>query len=161
MQSLHALIPRLRDDSGQTTVEFALLVPLLCVLLVLSVDTGRAALCWLDATHLANRGARLAAVNSAPPSGSTLQDLIRSEAVASDMRGDESTSSIPSPATVCIDFPPNPETGTTGQKGDPVKVTVSLDYHLIPYLDTTLPLKGSSTMRLEQQPTTYTEGCSS
>lgn len=154
------LLRRLGGSSGQTTVEFAFVVPLLCILLIVSVDLGRAVLCWLDATHLANMGARLAAVNSGPPSGTTLQDWIRGEAVSKDVRGADSTSSVPSPARVCIDFPTNQQTQTAGQKGDPVRVTVSVDYHLIPFVGMTLPLEGSATMRLEQAPT-FASGCSS
>lgn len=142
MRVLQQLLQRLRGTSGQTTIEFALVVPLLCVLVLAFVDFGRAVLCWLDATHLANMGARAAAVSNWP-GGMTLQDWIRSKAIGSDMRGDESSSSVPSPARVCISFPADKS----------VEVTVSVDYHLIPFVGVRVPLAGSSTMRIEQPPT--------
>lgn len=150
------LLRRLGGSSGQTTVEFAFVIPLLCILLIASVDFGRAVLCWLDSTHLANLGARMAAVNTAPPGGTTLQSWLVTQAVSKDMAGKGSTSSVPSPAKVCITFPDG------AAAGNPVTVTVSVDYHLIPFVGTTLPLKGSSTMRLEKDPPySYSAGCSS
>lgn len=143
MQSSHGLLQRLRGDSGQTTVELALVVPLLCFLLVLSVDFGRAVLYWLDATHLANLGAREAAVNYVPSDNLTLQQWIQSQALSKDVR-DSSDSRV----SICI-----PE--GDGMKGDPVRVTVSFPYKLVSfpfihYSGPTLTLTGKSTMRLEQ-----------
>jgi hypothetical protein len=49
-------------------VEFALVVPLVLLLLVGMIDFGRAFTYWIDETHLANEAARFAAVNKVPGS---------------------------------------------------------------------------------------------
>jgi Flp pilus assembly protein TadG len=54
------------SESGQATVELAIVLPILVLLLVAMVDLGRAYNYWIDATHLANEGARLAAVGKSP-----------------------------------------------------------------------------------------------
>ena len=64
---------RLRhDESGVAITEFALVLPLLLLLLLGMIDFGKAINYWIDETHLANEGARWAAVNKNPGSGSGL-----------------------------------------------------------------------------------------
>jgi Flp pilus assembly protein TadG len=140
-------------------VEFALVLPLLMLLVVGLVDFGRALNYWIDATHLANIGARQAAVNHNPDGSGSLQNWIRGSADTSELR-DGGTNSVPAAAQVCINFPDG-----SAQVGDPVEATVSVNYSWIPLLgeaigvgDTTLT--GSATMRLEQEPSEYAEGCS-
>ena len=53
-------------ESGVALVEFAMVLPLLLILLLLILDFGRAINYWIDTTHLASEGARLAAVDKAP-----------------------------------------------------------------------------------------------
>ena len=104
-------------------------------------------------TQLANEGARWAVVDKNPGSGS-LQAYIKS-------RGD--TAQIRNNATVCITFP-----GSSANIGDPVLVTVSVNYTFLQYLRNVLPghvaskaIAGSATMRLEQIPTHFSAGCTS
>jgi len=140
-------------------VEFALVLPLLMLLVIGLVDFGRALNYWIDATHLANIGARQAAVDH-NPGGGTLQEWIRDSADTSELRAG-GTSSVPSAAEVCINFPDG-----SAEVGDSVETTVSVDYNWIPLLGdaiggaTTTTLTGSATMRLEAEPSEYSEGCS-
>jgi Flp pilus assembly protein TadG len=143
---------RARAESGQSAVEFALVVPFICLLLLALVDFGKAVNYWLDANHLANEGARLAAVlGDQPPPAGGLQQWIQQQAETNELRN--GTGSVTSPAQVCISFPAGREIGK------PVTVTVRAAYQWIPFVGGgTLDITGSSTMRLEQLPT-YADGC--
>ena len=152
---------RLRSERGQAAVEFALVVPVLCLVVLALIDFGKAINYWLDANHLANEGARLAAVlgDSAQPSP-TLTQWVQQQAETSELR--DGTGSVTSPAKICVTFLPGP-TGTTGQIGDPVKVTVSAPYKWIPFVGAgTFTISANATMRLERQPPAGLNGqCSS
>ena len=151
-----------RNEKGTALVEFAMILPILALLLFGVLDFGKAFNYWNDETHLAAEGARWAVVNSNPGSG-TLQQYIQQQADTSELR---------SLATVCVSFPTNPDTGTSQQVGDPVSVTVKANYPWIPFLRSrihilggtsvqlTLPgsISGTATMRLEALPTSYSAG---
>ena len=135
-------------------MEFALLLPVLTLLLFGMLDFGKAFNYWIDATHLANEGARFAVVNKNPGSGITLQQYIQQQGTTSELVNG-GTSSVPSGATVCISFP-----NGTAQVGDPVKVDVAVDYYWLPFIgnrisSTKATIRGTSTMRLEALPTNY------
>src|SRR5437867_1360914 len=51
-----------KDTRGTALAELALVLPLLLVLIMGMLDFGKAFNEWIDETHLANEGARLAAV---------------------------------------------------------------------------------------------------
>ena len=55
-----------RNEDGAALVEFVLVLPLLLLLLIGMLDLGKAFNYWIDETHLANEGARYAAVNKNP-----------------------------------------------------------------------------------------------
>ncbi len=57
---------RLQQERGAALAELAIVMPLLLVLLFGMIDFGRAFTNWIDETHLANTGARLAAVSYCP-----------------------------------------------------------------------------------------------
>jgi Flp pilus assembly protein TadG len=155
-----------RNESGQALVEFALVLPILLLILLGMLDFGKGINYWIDQTHLANEGVRFAAVNRNPGSG-TLQQYILSQADTTELRNG-GTSSLPSKATVCISFPSG-----TSSVGDPVRVTMSANYHWMYFFShlkyygkplanvTTRTITGQATMRLEARPTNYTAGCSS
>src|SRR5438034_9365803 len=130
MQLLHRHIDRLRCDRGTAIVEFSIVLPLLLLLLFGIVDFAKAWNYTNDMTHLANEGARQAAVNNNPGSGSgkTLQQYIASQAESSELKNGGSTS-IPTAALGCIYFPDGAAT-----VGHPVQVRVYANYHLIPFL---------------------------
>ncbi len=143
---------RARSERGQSAVEFALVVPFICLLVLALVDFGKAVNYWLDANHLANEGARLAAVlGDQPAPGGNLQQWVQQQAETSELRN--GTGSVSSAAQVCVSFPDGREIGK------PVTVTVTAPYKWIPFIGGTLDISGSSTMRLEQLPT-YADGCS-
>jgi len=145
-------------EAGVAVVELALVLPLLMVLLLGILDFGRAFNYWIDQTHLANEGARWAAVNKNPGSG-TLQEYVRSQANTAELR-EGGTASVPGPIEICISFP-----NGTSQVGDPVRVTASASYNWLPFLGdrigiTSTSISAAATMRLEAAPSVYTAGCS-
>jgi Flp pilus assembly protein TadG len=153
----------LRDESGVALVEFALVLPLLLLLLFGMLDFGKAFNYWIDETHLANETARWAVVNNNPGSGS-LQAWALSQADTAELQNG-GTSSVPTQAQVCITFPTNSQTGTSGLVGDPVRVTVSVGYNWLPFVgnrigSTSVTVVGDATMRLEAVPTNFSSGCS-
>jgi Flp pilus assembly protein TadG len=166
MQRLQSHIERLRSESGTSTIEFAIVVPLLLLILFGIIDFAKAWNYTNDMTHVANTGARFAAVNNNPGGTTqTLQQYIVSQSESSELRTG-GTSSISTAAFACIDFPDG-----TAAAGHPVRVRVRVEYAFIPFLpnwmggSTSVNLTGSSTMRLEQTPTNYSTagnpaGCS-
>jgi Flp pilus assembly protein TadG len=144
---LRRVLPFLRGRSGAAAVEFAVVLPVLLLFVFGILDFGRALNYDNDATHLANEGARFAAVNTNPGGGS-LASWIKSQGDTSEMRGD---------STVCVSFPTNIVTGTSMQVGDPVQVTVAVNFPWVPYLKRFLgastTMTGKAIMRLEQPPT--------
>jgi Flp pilus assembly protein TadG len=152
---------RFRREDGQAAVEFALCVPVLCLIVLALIDFGKAVNYWLDANQLANVGARLAAVAGTTPQPSpTLTQWVQQKAETTELRN--GTGSVTSPAKVCITFLTGPS-GTTGQIGDPVKVTVTAPYKWIPFVGgATLNISADATMRLESRPDPALNGqCSS
>jgi Flp pilus assembly protein TadG len=149
-----------RHEDGVALVEFALVAPLLLVILFGMLDFGRTFNYWIDATHLANEGARWAVVNKNPASSGSLQDYIQEQADTDELRNGGS-SAVPDALEVCITFP----NGAT--VGNPVRVTASVTYNWLPFLSeqalgglTSTTVSSSSTMRLEAPPTAYSAGCS-
>ena len=150
-----------REEHGVALVEFALVAPLLLVILFAMLDFGRTFNYWIDATHLANEGARWAVVNKNPASSGSLQQYIQQQADTDELRNGGS-SSVPSALQVCISFPSGSST-----VGNPVEVTASVTYNWLPFLSsqalgglTSTTVSSSSTMRLEAPPTNYSAGCS-
>ena len=149
-----------RRQEGAALVEFTLVLPILLLVLIGMLEFGRVFNYWIDETHLANVAARFAAVDRNPGPGGTLQESVQQQADTDELR-DGGTASVPAGAQVCIEFPD----GGSGV-GDPVEATVSVDYNWMPLIGealggvTTTTLTGSATMRLEAEPSEYTEGCS-
>jgi Flp pilus assembly protein TadG len=148
---------RLGSEDGAALVEFALVLPILVLLLFSMLDFGKAFNYWIGETHLANEGARWAAVNK-NPGGSSLQQYIQSQATTPELRNG-GTASVPNPAEVCISFP-----NGTANVGDPVRVSVSVNYNWLPFIGNQTgvaqaSLTASSTMRLEALPSNYSAGC--
>jgi len=130
-----------RDESGQTLVEFAVVLPLVLLLLLGIMDFGKAFNYWITENQVAAEGARRAAVNLG---AATLQPYVLSQIKISELHDN---------ASVCVSFPQGP-TGTTKKVGDPVKVTVAIKYLWLPVVKRfgqigTLTLRNTATMRLE------------
>jgi hypothetical protein len=140
------------NEDGVALVEFALVLPLLVLLLFGITEFGRAMNYWIDQNHLANTAARWAVVDKNPGPGTTLQDSIRLQAGTAGLRDG---------ATVCIDFPD----GAASKVGDPVRATVTYEFAWLPLIGDTIgaaetSIQGSATMRLEKEPSSYAAGCS-
>jgi TadE-like protein len=149
-----------KDETGQALVEFALVLPVLLVLLLGMLDFGKAFNYWMDATHISAEGARYAAVNRKPAPGNaaSLQQQLRDQADTAELRSG-GTASLPSPSQVCISFP-----NGTSKPGDPVEVKMTFTYHWLGFLGshvgvTTKTVTAKSTMRLEAIPTNYSAAC--
>jgi Flp pilus assembly pilin Flp len=156
---------RSHDDSGAALIEFALVLPLLLLLVFGIVDFGRAINYWIDETHLANEAARFAAVGRNPAPSGNFQDWIAGQAVTKELR--EGSDSVGGGGLkVCLTFPngPNPKVG------EPLEVRVSTTFNWLPFLNaetglTSTEIAGSSTMRLEARKEDFeaglAAGCSS
>ena len=132
------------SESGQAVVEFAMVVPILCVLVLVLVDFGKGMNYWLDLNHVASEGARKAAVNTFPTAGE-YQTYMLDRLETSELKAG-GTDSVPAAATVAICLPEG------GDVGDPVTVQISVAYHWIPFIDhTDWQIRGTATMRLEQK----------
>jgi len=146
----------LRDDRGVALVEFALILPLLALLVFGMLDVGKAYNYWIDETHLASEGARYAAVDQKPQpkASSSLLTQVRDQADTPELKNG-GTSSVPSPLQVCVSFP-----NSTHNVGDPVRVQVSTTYQFLSILGAGLSktVVAHSTMRLERVPTDYADG---
>jgi len=164
------LTRRLGEEEGTALVELALVLPLLLVLMLGMLDFGKAFNSWIDETHLANQGARLASVaypaivgscdgSTAANPNTCLAQYIQQSADLAELksgRTGDAYAAAQSPAQVCISYPTNPSTNTFGNVGDPVQVTVQSTYHWLNYLVKQVslgatPILGQATMRLERQ----------
>jgi Flp pilus assembly protein TadG len=151
--TFHTTCRALQGERGQASVEFGLVVPLVCFLIWTLVQFGLALNYWLDTTQLANQGARLAAVIGNTDSGGNFKSWVQQQALTTDLRN--GTGDVSQAAKVCVSFP----NGTTPAIGDPVRVTVTAKYHWIPFISAAdFNISSSSTMRLEQLPT-FGAGC--
>ncbi|HXI96694.1 MAG TPA: TadE/TadG family type IV pilus assembly protein [Candidatus Acidoferrum sp.] len=168
--SIHWL-SRLRDERGQALTEFALVLPLLLLLMLGLIDFGKAINYWIDETHLANEGARWAAVNNNPGSGSglTLQQYILGQVDTAELAGQvKGTQQTAHPANVKICFykASDGTSEATGAVGDTVEVLVTYNYNWLHFLVSkagvgpTTTIAGKSAMRLEVPPTYSSDsGC--
>jgi Flp pilus assembly pilin Flp len=158
---------RIRDERGVALTEFALVLPLLMILLMGMLDLGKAFNYWIDTTHLANLGARWAAVNKWPgqAGGTSLQQAVWNAAETGELKngGSGSIPANPRGIEVCVTIDDLNGDGNA-QVGEAVEVRVSTPYRLLPFLgnELSIPLPvdidGTATMRIEQTPT-YTAGC--
>jgi Flp pilus assembly pilin Flp len=134
---------RIRNESGQAAVEFALVVPLLCVLILVFVDLAKAMNYWLDANRVSNEGARLAAVNASGLSSDAIKDRFLFDQKAT--------------STVAICYP-------SAGVGQPVTVQVTVPYNWIlvpgglPFIGGTWNVKSRATMRQELKATYANSG---
>jgi Flp pilus assembly protein TadG len=142
----------LDDESGAAIIEFALILPLLMLIVLATLDFGRALNYWVDTTHLASEGARLAAVDRIP-TGTSLQDFIRDQADTDELK-DGGTPSVADPLEICV-------TPEGDEVGDPVEVSVSTTYHWIALLGIAqaTTITGKATMRRERLADNVDPGC--
>jgi hypothetical protein len=132
---------RFGREDGQSAVEFALVVPLLLLVIIAILHFGKVMNYWLDLNHVASEGARKAAVNTFS-SDAGYETYIRGRLETGELRTG-GTASIPSPATIAVCLPEGSDVG------DPVTVQVAANYSL-PFIGSSIALRGTATMRLEQ-----------
>ena len=162
--SLRRVLSRCRDDRGVALTEMALVLPLLLLLILGMVDFGKAINYWIDNTHLANEGARLAVVNKNPGGATSLQDYLRGQTSSAEERYPnpvQGTQRSAHSMTVNICY----YSGSSGALinsgtptvGDTVEVIVKYDYDWLrgfPFPgDPTTTIGGKAAMRLEAVPT--------
>jgi Flp pilus assembly pilin Flp len=144
-----------RDERGTALVEFALIAPLLFLLLFGIIDFGRALNYYNQVTQLAGQGARAAVVNRNPDgtaitSGSSLQQQLATQYTAQP--------ELKNGIVVCIVGP------LPTKVGDPVTVKVSYQFHFLPLVGLAgqalggLNLSATETQRAEVVPPAYATG---
>ena len=142
MLSTHPNHVRLRDETGQAAIEYALVLPFVILILFVLINFGFLFNYWNNEQHLASVAARFAAVGTVPPGGSSFKAAILSQADAG---------SLTNNAHLCVSFP-------NGRAiGQPVKVVITYDYTPFDGFPP-VTLKGTATQRLETASTTVPEG---
>lgn len=153
---------RISEERGQAAVEFGIVLSVLLLIVVGILYFGRFLNYTLDETHLANIAARYAAVNadpacpnSSPGCNTSLAQYVKSQGDPGEFQS--GSKDVPVPLKVCI----SPAPGTTPGQGAPVQATVSATYHFIPFLNLTIPVTETATIRAEQDPDPSLFSCSS
>jgi len=145
---------RFAAQAGQTLVEFALILPILLLVVLGIIDLGKALGYKNDETNLANQAARLATVNQCPGGCNSIENWIRNQAPSNELRdGGGSIEGRGLQNGVTLSFP---DQGPLNHcVGDSVKATVTVTYNWLRFLRGVLPVNGthitaSATMRLEK-----------
>jgi hypothetical protein len=141
-------LPSVRSEQGQTLVEFALILPILLVLVIGIFDFGSAFNSKNDLNFIANTAARYAEVNQCagcPDHGvTTIRDYVKSTA---------DTRQLGNSLNITFTLP----TGSNGAVGDALQVTACAPFN---WLGVNLPglprglitLRSSVTVRILQAP---------
>jgi Flp pilus assembly pilin Flp len=118
-----------RSEDGQALVEFALVAPLILLLIFGILDFGRAFNYKNDLTSLANQAARFAEVNTCLPcGGASIATYVASTADSPALRNGSSTVT---PVKITFCFP----NGSKGAVGDELKVTAASTYSWLPLIN--------------------------
>jgi Flp pilus assembly protein TadG len=143
-----------RAEQGQATVEFAIILPLLLLLIVGLIQFGKAFNYWLSLNHIANETARWAAVDKLPPTNTTPQIPDFQSYAVNQAQNVELRDLILDKARgggVCLYFK---GAGDSPTIGDAATVEVSAPFNLPLVSDLAgwqIQLTGRSTVRLEQR----------
>jgi len=140
---------------GQALIEFALVLPLILLLVFGIIDFGRAFNYTNDLTSMANAAARLASVNSCAPCGTPgtpgfqpIEAYVKSTADSPELRDGTNGSFGISPPGATVTFC---RPSATTAVGDPVKAIVQANYRWLPWFSFgAVTLKASVIQRLEQ-----------
>jgi hypothetical protein len=138
-------------ERGQAIVEFAIVAPLLVLLVAGIVQFGVALNFWLDMHRIANQGARWAVVNCGPaggfdPCSPTLEAYLEQQPVSNGNNPD---------VQICYEsMTGQGPDGAEPVAGDAVTVKMTDGFTMVPIIGVgTIDLSASATMRLEQKPT--------
>jgi Flp pilus assembly protein TadG len=123
-----------RREQGQGVVEFALVLPFVIAVVLICLSLGKTVYAYIQLTHAANEGARLAAVDrpGSSDSDNKLADFLNREFA------------LPHGASVDICYPTGART-----VGEPVEVDVYTDASWVPFF-TRDQIRATATMRIEQ-----------
>lgn len=144
-QFLTRLGQRLRAEEGTALIEFALVLPLLLLIVMGILYFGRYENYANDETQLASSAARWAAINVNPGSGSslTLQQYVAKQASPELSSGSSDITAI----KVYIYYP----SGSSGAVNTPVRACVTNTLNFIPILGlASSTLAQTATMNMEQ-----------
>ena len=124
----------IRGEKGQTLVEFALILPVLLLLVIGMLQFGRVLSVWLIVSNSAREGARYAAI------GFSEAEVI--------LKAQESCATL-DPGSLVIEA-----IGAQGPRGDPVTVAVEYPVDITPLFEPIFPqdpypVSAEVTMRLE------------
>jgi hypothetical protein len=143
------------SQRGQALVEFALVLPLLVLLLVMAVDFGRVFFGWVSINNAARVGAAYAAANADAweGSGDATRQARYESLVQNDLQAVNcALPSIPDPTVTDVDG------DGTYDTGEPVEVALACDFTLITPLATailgTVELGGAATFPVHYTITT-------
>ena len=155
------LFSRLRSERGQGVVEFAMVVPFLAAFVFVLFSFGKTLFYYIELTHVANEGARIAAVSQArmPDMPGTTTPYPSLAAYLCSQFGDSSSSELRSgsgdvnKAQVTVTY----DNGNSTNSGDPVTVSVKTHYYWLsnafrkwfPIPRLGIDIVGSATMRIE------------
>lgn len=126
---------RRRSDSehrsrGQALVEFAIILPLLALLLVMAIDFGRVFFGWVTLQNMSRIGANYAALNA--DAWGTPADATKQAAYQAQMGNDASVINCALPATLPDPvFTDRGGTANPREVGDHVTVTLSCQFNLL------------------------------
>jgi Flp pilus assembly protein TadG len=138
LKSLHMSQPRFLNESGQSSVEFALVLPLVLLVMFAIVEFARAYNAYNDLNQMAATGARFAAVNQYPGG----PKLVVSEA----------DTGVSRRATVTLQYLQN-GVAASCVVGGSVRVTAKAPIQLTPILKVASGnLTGQAEMRVERCP---------
>jgi Flp pilus assembly protein TadG len=114
-----------------------MVLPLLAIVVLVCILFGKALYAYIQVTHAANEGARLAAVNQ--PQSSSLSSFLTSEYA------------LPGGTSVAICYPTQTSLGVAGSRavGQPVEIDVYASASWVPIINIG-QIKASATMRIEQ-----------
>jgi Flp pilus assembly protein TadG len=146
---LRSLAARLQAEDGTALIEFALVLPVLILIVMGILYFGRYESYANDEQQLASSAARWAAINVNPGSSSslTLQQYVVQQASPELKGGSGDVSAI----KVYVYYP----TGSTGQVGQPVRVCVTNSINFVPILGlANSTMVQTATMPVEQSPAT-------
>lgn len=143
---------RRKSESGQSLVEFALVLPLLLLVIMGIFEFGKTINYWIDQNQIASEGARWVVVNKVPSGVVTTPALYKAY-----ITSQAETQELQNLAAVKVCFP----NGTTG--GNPATVSITSNYNPIPLLKVaTIKITSKATLRTEQAQSTlsgWDTGC--
>jgi Flp pilus assembly protein TadG len=138
-----------RREEGQALAEFALVAPVLCLLVLAMAYCGIALVDWVDETQLVSQGARYAAVNQNPGAAEkkTLLQWLQAQGVDKHITTEAK-------ATIC---------SPTSKVKDWVEVKLEYKYKWIPILQfkaAETPVVVTAQNRIEREPSSpYPTSC--